>query len=94
MDDNNLAQQAYDSAKSAHKRIDKLEEDVKDVHTLAEAMAGMQKEMSNVKDDVTEIKDAVSTIKDKPAQLWDTLIIAIVTALASGLVGYLIAHLH
>jgi ubiquinone biosynthesis protein UbiJ len=92
--DETIAQQALDSAKSAHHRIDKLEEDVKDVHTLAEAMAGMQKEMSNVKDDVTEIKDAVSTLKDKPTQLWNTIVIAVITALASGVVGFLLAHIH
>ena len=92
--DETIAQQALDSAKSALHRIDKLEEDVKDVHTLAEAMAGMQKEMSNVKDDVTEIKDAVSTLKDKPTQLWNTIVIAVITALASGVVGFLLAHIH
>lgn len=94
MDVENTAQQALDSARSAHHRIDKLENDVKDVHELAEAMAGMQKEMSNVKDDVSEIKETVSTLKNKPAQFWNTLVIAIITAIASGLVGFFIAHIH
>ncbi|MBE6722014.1 MAG: hypothetical protein E7572_05950 [Ruminococcaceae bacterium] len=94
MDDESKAQQALDSARSAHHRLDKLEDDVKDIHELAIAMSGMQAEMGNVKNDVTEIKDSVSTLKDHPAQLWNTLIVAIITALASGVVGFVIAQIH
>lgn len=90
-DTERTAQEALDSAKSAHHRIDGLEEEVKDIHTLAETMAGMQKEMAGMKNDVGEIKASVATITGKPGQMWNRLIYSIITALGSGLIGALLA---
>ena len=94
MDVENTAQQALDSARAAHYRLDKLEDDVKDVHTLAVAMAGMQEEMSNVKSDVGEIKDSVKAITNKPAQWWELLVQTLITAFAGGLCALLLSHIH
>ena len=46
--ENNLAIQALDSARSAHHRLDRLENDIKDIHDLATAMAATQQEVTGV----------------------------------------------
>ena len=58
--DNTIAVQALDSAKSAHHRLDRLENEVKDIHDLAAAMAATRQEMSGVQADIREIKQSVS----------------------------------
>lgn len=94
MDVQETAVQALDSAKSAHHRIDSLETEVKDVHELAIAMAETRKEVTGMKDDIGEIKDSVAALTGHPAQLWNTLVIAVITALVSGAIGFVIAQLH
>ncbi|WP_413778148.1 hypothetical protein [Caproicibacterium sp. XB1] len=89
-----LAVQAMESAKSAHHRLDKLEIDVRDVHTLAEAMAATQKEVAGMKEDIGEIKTSVSALTARPGQWWDKLLMALLGACASGLVAMIFDKLH
>ena len=42
-----------ESVKSAHKRIDNLDEKVEDVHILATAMAKTNEQVKTIKEDVT-----------------------------------------
>ena len=91
MDENNIAQQALDSAKSAHKRIDTLEHEVGDLRTLTVAVGKMGERLEGVKTDVEEIKTDVKAITDKPRKLQDKVIAAVVVALATGLVGAILA---
>ena len=47
---------AIDAAASAHKRIDALEREVKDLRTLTLAIAKVDSKVDNIKEDVEEIK--------------------------------------
>ena len=60
--DNTIAVQALDSAKSAHHRLDRLEDEVKDIHDLAAAMAATRQEITGVQADIREIKQSVSKL--------------------------------
>lgn len=86
-----LAQEALDSARSAHKRIDELTNEVKDIHSLTTAMARMDQKVDGLDSDVKEIKADVKAITNRPAVHWDAFTKAIVTALASGLVASILA---
>ncbi|MCH4239100.1 MAG: hypothetical protein LKF71_02375 [Oscillospiraceae bacterium] len=81
--------QALQSARAAHHRLDRLEEDVKDIHTLAQAMAATRVEMRDLKDDMSDVKKNVSRLTAQPGSRWDRLVNAAVSAVSTGLVGAL-----
>ena len=91
MEEYNVAQQALDSAKSAHHRIGTLEHEVGDLRTLTVAVGKMGERLEGVKTDVEEIKTDVKAITDKPGRLQDKVIAAVVVALATGLIGAVLA---
>jgi len=86
-----IAQEALDSAKSAHHRIDELTDEVKDIRQLTAAMARLDTKVDGLDCDVKEIKCDVKAITARPAERWDTVTKAIITALSSGLVAAILA---
>jgi tetrahydromethanopterin S-methyltransferase subunit F len=88
-----IAQEALDSAKSAHHRIDGIEEEVKDIRSLTTAMGRMDEKVDNLKSDVDEIKTDVKEITSRPSKLWDYLVAAAIGALAAGIVAAVLSHI-
>lgn len=84
---------ALDAAASAHKRIDALEREVKDLRTLSLAIAKVDSKVDNIKEDVEEIKQEVEKVTARPAQWWDKLIAAALGALASGIVAAVLTQI-
>lgn len=80
-----------DAAKSAHKRIDTLEREVKDLRDLTLAIAKVDSKVDNIKEDVEEIKQEVEKVSSRPLKVWDKLIAAAVGAFASGIVAAILA---
>ena len=52
-----MVQEALDSTKSAHKRIDRMEKRQDNLEELTNAFSVMQNEQEHIKTDVGEIKD-------------------------------------
>lgn len=88
-----LAMQAYDSAKSAHKRLDALEQKVEDIHELTSAVSRVNQKVDDLVGDMGEIKADVKKVTERPGQWWDKLIAAALGAVASGLVAALLAQI-
>lgn len=86
-----IAQEALDSAKSAHRRIDGLENEIKDIRGLTSAMARVDTKVDGLESDVKEIKSDVKAITARPGKNWDKFTGAIIAALASGLVAAILA---
>jgi TPP-dependent trihydroxycyclohexane-1,2-dione (THcHDO) dehydratase len=82
-----MAQEALDSAKSAHHRIDTLEAEVRDIRGLTAAMATVNEKVDNLKSDMDEIKSDVKAITDRPGQWWDKIIAAAIGAISTGIVA-------
>ena len=80
-----------DVVKSAHKRIDKLEAKVEDINLLATSIAVVDEKVKRVGHDVSEIKETVSKITDIPIKGYEKFIGGAIGALATGLVGAIIA---
>ena len=80
-----------DAAKSAHKRIDTLESEVKDLRTLTLAIAKVDSKVDNIKEDVEEIKQEVQQVASRPIKWWDKIIAAAIGACASGIVAAILA---
>ena len=87
-----LAQQAFDSSKSSHNRLDTLEKEVSDVHELATAMATVSTKVDGVVKDMEEIKTEVKKVSDRPKGWWDKLVAAVIGAAASGIVAAILAQ--
>ena len=86
-----MAQEALDSAKSAHRRIDGLEAEVRDIRGLTAAMAAVNEKVDNLKSDVDEIKSDVKGITSRPGRWWDKLIAAIIGAIGAGVATAILA---
>ena len=86
-----IAQQALDSAKSAHKRIDDLSKEVNDIRGLTAAMAAVNTKVDGLESDVKEIKSDVKTITGRPAKWWDKLIAGIIGAIRAGVAAAILA---
>ena len=85
------AQEALDSTKSAHKRIDTLEGEVKDIRGLTTAMATVNQKVDGLTDDVDEIKTNVKIITSRPGKLWDNLVSGFIGAIAAGVAAAILA---
>lgn len=86
-EDVKLLEDALQTAKSAHRRIDRLETEVNDLQKLTEAVAVTATNVARLQDDVTEIKEHVSALARAPADRWNAVIGYVLAALVSGIVG-------
>lgn len=76
---------AEQSCKSAHHRIDSIEKLTESVHILAVETKAMR-------EDLSEVKGRVDTIEGRPAKRWDLVVTTIITAITSGVVGFVISN--
>jgi outer membrane murein-binding lipoprotein Lpp len=82
-----MAQEALDSAMSAHKRIDGLENEVKNIRNLTAAMARIDTKVDGLESDVKEIKSDVKAMTARPGQWLDKIIAAAIGAISTGIVA-------
>lgn len=74
------------STKSAHRRIDSIEE-------LTKSVSDMVVEVKHMREDVNDVREDVDEIKQKPTKRYELIVTAIITAVCSGLMGFLISNL-
>ena len=79
------------SIKSAHHRIDEVEEKQDNLAELVSTVKVLADREARVEDDVTVIKTDVKELKEKPIKRYDAVITAILTAICSGVAGYFLA---
>ncbi len=72
-----------ESVKSAHHRIDTLEQEVRDIHALAAELRETNSDVKHLREDVREIKADVKVAASRPAKQWDKLIAALIAAAVS-----------
>ena len=94
----------HDEDKRQNKRLDSLEESVKEIHQLSRSvdklainMEGMLKELQRQNTMLTDQSDRIKELENRPAQNWNTMtrtiFTTIVGAIAGGLVVFLIQGL-
>ncbi len=74
------------SCKSAHKRLDHIEE-------IVESIQAIVLEVKYMREDLNTVTNKVNEIESKPQKRWDALIAAAISAAASGVIGFVIAQL-
>ena len=72
-----------ESVKSAHHRLDTLEQEVRDIHALAAELRETNSDVKHLRDDVREIKADVKAAASRPVKQWDKLIAALAAAVVS-----------
>ncbi len=79
------------SIKSAHHRIDNLEEMSKSIKDLAVATAQIAAETKALREDYAKADERIDELEKKPIKRYDTFVTAFITALCSGIAGYLLS---
>ena len=72
------------STRSAHKRLDVIDNLAKSIYSLASETKAMREDLNAVRADVDDLKQ-------KPSKRYETVVTAILSAAVSGTVGYLLA---
>lgn len=89
-EDVKLLEDAVQSAKSAHRRLDRLEAEVNDLQKLTETVAVVATNVANMQQEVTEMRQDVKILASVPANRWNAVVGYVLAALASGIVGAII----
>ena len=79
------------SIKSAHHRIDNLEKIADSVNNLALSTNQIAAETKALREDYAKADERIEELEDKPAKRYETVVTALLTALCSGLAGYLLS---
>lgn len=74
------------SVKSAHHRIDNIEE-------LTQSVKSLAVETKYLKEDISDVKEKIDVIAGRPSQILTIIITALITATVSGFVGFAITNL-
>jgi chromosome segregation ATPase len=78
------------SIKSAHHRIDALQEMSGSIKDLAIATAQIATETKALREDYEKADKRIGTLESKPVKRYETVITALLTGLGTGIVGYIL----
>lgn len=79
-----------ESTKSAHKRVDRLEQLLETNNRLVTNVEVIATEMKAMREDVNKIDDRVNIIEEKPVKRYDSIIGTIITRNCNGSSGFFI----
>ena len=79
-----------ESLKSAHKRIDNLQEMGSSIKELAVSTAQIAAETKALREDYAKADKRIETLESKPIKRYETFVTALLTGLGTGIIGYLI----
>lgn len=83
--------EAVQSAKSAHHRIDKLEEDIGEIKELTIAVKEIAMETKANREDVNKMNSRLEIIEQKPQKKLDGIIDTSIKTIVGAIVGAIIA---
>ena len=81
------------SIKSAHHRIDNFEKIADSVNNLALSTNQIATEVKALREESEKAYERIEKLEEKPIKRYETVITTIITALCSGVVGYLLSFL-
>lgn len=80
-------------SKSNTHRIDKLEEQQKQLSDLVSAVAVLAERQNQIGDDVNSIKREIKVLAEKPSKRWDGVVDKIISAIIAAIMGYALARI-
>lgn len=80
-------------SKSNTHRLDELDKRVDDLSDLTASVRVLADRESRVEADVKEIKTDVKALTGAPGKKWDTVVMAVITAIVSAVIGFALAKI-
>ena len=80
-----------DSCKSAHHRLDKLENDIGEIKELTIAVKEIAMETKANREDVNKMNERSESIEQKPQKKWESVVDTIIKTIVGAIVGAIIA---
>ena len=81
-------QQTEDRSLRNEGRIKKLEEKNEALSSLATSVAVLAEQMKTMNVNVNSLTSKVEEIEAKPAKRWESVVAAVISALAAGVIGF------
>lgn len=78
------------SVKSAHHRIDKMENDIGEIKELTIAVKEIAMETKANREDVNKMNERLENIEKKPANNWDKIVTTSIGTIVGAIVGAII----
>ena len=78
------------SCKSAHHRIDKLENDIGEIKELTIAVKEIAMEKKATREDVNDMNSRLKIVEQKPANNWDKIVTTAIGTIVGAIVGAII----
>jgi len=85
--------EATDSAKSAHKRIDTMENKVENIYDLTVSVKEIALETKAMREDVNKIETRVNAIEEKPKQRYEGIVTNIISCIVTAIVTYFLVKM-
>lgn len=79
------------SIKSAHHRIDSLEKIANSVHEMSISTNQTVTEIKALREDFKRADERIDKLEEKPVKRYETVVTTLITALCSGVVGYMVS---
>lgn len=79
------------SIKSAHHRIDSLQNLADSVHKLALSISQIATETKALREDYEKADGRIEKLEEKPTKRYEAFISAVITAVCGGVIGYLVS---
>lgn len=80
-----------DSCKSAHHRLDKLENGIGEIKELTIAVKEIAMETKANREDVNKMNERLESIEQKPQKKWESVVDTIIKTIVGAIVGAIIA---
>lgn len=82
-----------ESCKSAHKRIDKIENEIGEIKELTIAVKEIAMETKATREDVNDMNGRLKAVEEKPAKNWENLNKTIITRNSNSCSGFFIGKI-
>lgn len=82
-----------ESLKSAHKRIDELQELSGNIKDLVSVTAQLAAEMKALREDSEKTEKRLETLESKPVKRYETFVTALLTGFGTGIIGYFLGRI-
>lgn len=75
------------------KRVEDVENITKTIQAVNVNVVKLSDKIDSTNEKVGELKNDIAEVKNKPKKITDTITVAIITAISSGLIGYILSQL-
>ncbi len=80
-------------SKSNTHRLDKVEEKLENNERMLNSIAVIAQRQDTMDSDIKEIKTDVKTLASKPAKRWEGVVMAVISAIAGGIVTFVLVRI-